>query len=54
METLLYSEQNKLERGKFMKKRCRDPNLNYEDLWIPFKYYRDPVKDPLSLFQIFN
>lgn len=33
------------------KKKCRDPDLNYKDLWISIKYCRNPVKDILTIFK---
>lgn len=29
-------------------------NLTYKDLWIPIKYCRNPIKNELSIFKIFN
>lgn len=31
--------------------KCRDPDLNYKDLWISIKYCRNPVKDILTIFK---
>lgn len=35
-----------------MKKKCRDPNLNYENLWISNRYCEIPKKSILNLFYI--
>lgn len=35
-----------------MRKGCRDPNLNYEDLWISNRYCEIPQKNILNLFHI--
>ncbi len=52
MELKYQCKKINLRRKIIMKKKkCRDPDLNYKDLWISIKYCRNPVKDILAIFK---